>query len=158
MTAEEFKQLIAQGENLHVEFKGEERVPLDDNDLVEAIVCLANRSGETPGWLLIGVEDEGRITGARPRHEGEQIDPQRVQALIANRTCPSLSCHVEVVHLEGLPVLVIQVPPSRIRWEQPTANTYDVRLQAAASQPVCPCISTKCRQDWPIAVDWITLP
>ena len=66
MTPEELRRLIAAGETLNVEFKGEERSPLNDRDLVEAVVCLANRSGTEPAWLLIGVEDDGRITGARP--------------------------------------------------------------------------------------------
>jgi ubiquinone/menaquinone biosynthesis C-methylase UbiE len=33
--------------------------------LVEADICLANRSGVEPGWLVVGVEDDGRITGSR---------------------------------------------------------------------------------------------
>ena len=66
MTPERLQELIAAGESLDVEFKGEERAPLSDDDLVEAVVCLANRSADTPAWLLIGVEDDGRITGAHP--------------------------------------------------------------------------------------------
>lgn len=136
MTPEELERLIARGENLRVEFKGEERTPLSDNDLVETVVCLANRAGDEPGWLLIGVEDDGRVTGARPRHEGGQIDPWRVQALIANRTRPSLSCRVEVIHLESRPVLVIQVPRSRI----PVGTTNGKFLRRAITgrgEPTC---------------------
>ncbi len=136
MTPEELKRLIAQGENLKVEFKGEERTPLSDTDLIEAIVCLANRAGEEPGWLLIGVEDDGRVTGARPRHGGGQIDPQRVQALIANRTRPSLSCRVEVIDLENHPVLVVQVPPSRIPVGT-TNGKYLRRAMKGRGEPTC---------------------
>jgi ATP-dependent DNA helicase RecG len=56
---------IAEGESLTLEFKGEERNALNDRDLVEAVVCMANAAG---GLLLVGVEDHERITGARPRH------------------------------------------------------------------------------------------
>lgn len=61
MTEDALRWLIATGETLDVEFKGEERGPLNDRDLVEAVVCLANRGGNESGWLLVGVEDEGRV-------------------------------------------------------------------------------------------------
>ena len=109
MTEERLRQLIEHGETISVEFKGEEREALSDDELVEAVVCLANRPGTEVGYLLVGVEDDGRITGARPRH-GSITDPIRVQALIANRTRPSLTCRVELVQLEGEQVLVIEVP------------------------------------------------
>ena len=78
MTAETLKSLIQQGETAAVEFKGEEAGSLSDRDLVEAVVCLSNRSGEGYGWLLVGVEDDGRVSGARARHEYSGIDPLRV--------------------------------------------------------------------------------
>ena len=59
------------------------------------------------------MEDDGRISGARPRHETGATDPIRVQALIANRTRPSLSARVKVVSLEGQDILVIEVPVMR---------------------------------------------
>ncbi len=40
--------LIAAGESLAVEFKGERRCVLNDRDLVEAVVCLANAAGDCP--------------------------------------------------------------------------------------------------------------
>lgn len=64
--SERVSHFIAGGESYEVEFKGESRAPLNDRDLVEAAVCLANGSG---GTLLVGVEDDGTVTGARPRHE-----------------------------------------------------------------------------------------
>jgi ATP-dependent DNA helicase RecG len=112
MTFEQLQQLISGGETMEVEFKGEERASFGDRDLVEAIVCLCNRAGSEPGYLIVGVEDDGRVTGARPRH-GDATQPQLVQALIANRTRPSQSCLAEVREIEGKPVLVIAVPPSR---------------------------------------------
>lgn len=107
------RALIAAGETLAVEFKGEVRQPLNDRDLVEAVICLANRGGKEPAWLLIGVEDDGRVTGARPRH-GERTDPDRLAALIASRTRPSLSLRVFAVALDGHGVLAIEVPPQRV--------------------------------------------
>ena len=111
MTAEELVHLVEAGETLDVEFKGEERKLLADARIVETVVCLANRVGVGPGLLLLGVEDDGRITGARPRH-GKATDPHRLAALVANRTVPPVSADVELVALEGREVVVVAVPPA----------------------------------------------
>lgn len=63
MIIETLHELIAGGERLDVEFKGEERQPLSDGDLVEAGVCLANRPGDHLSWLL------GRGRGRRAHHQ-----------------------------------------------------------------------------------------
>lgn len=112
MTPESLSRLVAAGETLDVEFKGEEARPLSDGDLVDAVVCLANRPGTAPGWLLVGVEDDGRITAARPRHH-DRTDPLRVQALVANRTRPSISVRARLIAIEGRHVLAIEVPTVR---------------------------------------------
>ena len=115
MTSERVRELIADGETSDVEFKGDSvRRPFSDVDLVEAVVCLANRPGNEPGWLLIGVEDDGRITGARARHE-TGTDAARLQALVANRTRPSLTPRVEVFDLDSRTVIVVEVPPDSRR-------------------------------------------
>jgi ATP-dependent DNA helicase RecG len=51
---------VTGGETYEVEFKGEQRERLNDRDLVEAVVCLANGTG---GVLLVGVEDDGTVSG-----------------------------------------------------------------------------------------------
>ncbi len=112
MTPEAVRSLIVGGESRDVEFKGEEARPLSDGDLVETVVCLANRPGNVPGWVLVGVEDDGRITGARPRH-ADHTDPLRLQALIAHRTRPSLSARAEVVRLGERDVIAIEIPSAR---------------------------------------------
>ena len=115
MTPEALRPLIAGAETLDVEFKGEEARALSDGDLVEAVVCLANRPGDATGWLLVGVEDDGRVTGARQRH-ADRTDPLRLQALIANRTRPSLSARVEIVRLgDEEAARLIQKPEAEAR-------------------------------------------
>ncbi len=136
MTPERLKELIENGETLDVEFKGEETTPLNDNGLVEAVVCLANRPGSETGWLLVGVEDDGRITGACPRHEGGSIDPRRVQALIANNTRPSISCRVWLVDVAEKHVLAIEVPPSRTPIGTARGN-YARRAIGGLGKPEC---------------------
>lgn len=105
MTAEQIQQLIGQGESLTVEFKGEESAPLNDRAIYEQVVCFANSEG---GLLLIGVEDDGRVTGARPRH-GHATNPARLQAAIFNNTEPRINTRVTLVSLQGKTVIAIAV-------------------------------------------------
>ena len=124
---------IAGGETYGVEFEGEQRERLNDRDLVEAVVCLANGTG---GVLLVGVEDDGTVSGARPRHEAGRTDPPRVQALIANMTQPALSAVAGVVQVEGEEVLVVEVPDSP-RVVGTTRGTYVRRAIAGDGRPTC---------------------
>ncbi len=128
--------LVKSGETLAVEFKGEAMASFTDRELVETVVCLANRSNDDLGWLLIGVEDDGRVSGARPRHENGRTDPMRVQALIGNRTRPSLSARAEIVALDGKEVLMIEVPAVR----QPVGTAdgrYLRRVIGGDGKPAC---------------------
>jgi ATP-dependent DNA helicase RecG len=98
---------------------------------------MANRPGSESGWILIGVEDDGRITGAHPRH-GDRTDPLRLQALIANRTNPALAVRVFVVPLqpEGVEIIVLEIPPAR----GPVGTTDGVYLRRAIGgrgEPTC---------------------
>ncbi|WP_058866867.1 ATP-binding protein [Chloracidobacterium thermophilum] len=136
MTPERLQQLLRAGKSLDVEFKGEERRPLSDDDLVETVVCLANRSADTPAWLLIGVEDDGRITGARPRHESGRTDPLRLAALIANRTRPSLTPRVAVVPLQGREIIAVEVPPQLVPVAT-TSGRYLRRALGGDGRPSC---------------------
>ncbi|MBR4662586.1 MAG: putative DNA binding domain-containing protein [Lentisphaeria bacterium] len=108
---DDLKTLIQGGETLSVEFKGDwegsRRSPngLPDKDLVTAVVSLANTKG---GYLLLGVEDNGDITGLRPRHQ----DPIGMAAMIANRTNPALSVEVSLCDIADEKIAIISVPNS----------------------------------------------
>lgn len=136
MTPEALHNLIAGGETLDVEFRGEERALLSDRDLVEAVVCLANRPSSKSAWLLIGVEDDGRVTGARPRHETGRTDTARLTATISNRTRPSLTVRVQLVPMDGREVLAIEVPPSRTPVGT-TEGHYLRRAIGGDGRPAC---------------------
>jgi len=80
-------------ETLTVEFKSDHR-KLPDNDLVEALVCLANTEG---GELWLGVEDDGASTGLHADHH-------RLEALIeliAANTVPPLHVQAELIEVSG---------------------------------------------------------
>lgn len=129
--------LIAGGETLNVEFKGESKHQLNDNDLVEAIACLANGAG---GVLLIGVEDDRRITGARPRH-GAITDPIKIQALIANKTVPPLSTEASVTKVADVDVVAIQVPRASMAIGT-TRGTFTRRALRVDGTPQCVPLSS----------------
>jgi ATP-dependent DNA helicase RecG len=135
VTPEDLRRLVAGGETLAVEFKGESGKELNDSELIETVVCLANRPNDQPGWLIIGVEDDGRIMGARHRHK-TRTDPHHVQSLIANRTRPSHSVRAEVLTLADKEVLAIEVPT--LRSPVSTTDGRDLRRALGGDgRPAC---------------------
>jgi ATP-dependent DNA helicase RecG len=102
---QEILALLQRGEDLTLEFKSDAK-SLPDRDLVAAVVSLANTEG---GELLLGVEDDGTITGLHPNHQNLSGLP----ALIANRTNPAIPVGVERCELQGKLVARISVPKSR---------------------------------------------
>ena len=131
MNFQELQARIAEGESLTLEFKGEERKPLNDRDLVEAVVCFANAEG---GLLLVGVEDDRRVTGARPRH-GKQTDPAKLQALIRSRTVPGLEVSITSVATPQGEVLCLSVP--RSATVVATSDGVCLRRVVAGHGPEC---------------------
>lgn len=102
---DECMHILARGETLTVEFKSDAK-GLPDRDLVAAVVALANTEG---GLLLLGVEDDGTVTGLRPNHE----NAAGLAALIANRTSPPIAVRAEIIDWDDKKVLSIEVPKSR---------------------------------------------
>ena len=131
MTSDQLQQLIQAGESLDLEFKGEERAPLNDRAIFEQAVCFANSEG---GTLLIGVEDDRRITGARPRH-GNTTEPAKLQAAIFNNTEPRINSRVSVISINGLSVIAVEVDsyPEICATKSGTA----LRRVMAADGPQC---------------------
>ena len=105
MSTHELEQLIMQGETLTVEFKSDLKC-LPDRELLAAIVSLANTEG---GDLLLGVEDDGTVTGVHANHQNTTGLP----VLIANRTNPPISVRVETFDLAAGAITWIKVPKSR---------------------------------------------
>lgn len=105
MSNDEILKIIQQGESLTLEFKSDQKC-LPDRDLVAAVVSLANTEG---GELLLGVEDDGTVTGLHPSH----INITGIPSLIANRTNPAISVQIEKYTISGQPVARISVSKSR---------------------------------------------
>ena len=88
----EIDKLIQQGESLSQEFKSDLKC-LPDRELVAAVVSLANTDG---GDLLLGVEDDGTVTGLHANH----LNVSGIPSLIANKTNPAISVRVERLELQ----------------------------------------------------------
>ena len=120
------------GETISVEFKRGRRNSLNDDVIVEAVTCLANGSG---GTLLLGVEDDGTISGLDARH-GASTQPHLLQAMIVNRTEPPVATLVEIVDVNGVDVGVVVVP----RAESPVGTAggkYIRRRLDGNGRPEC---------------------
>ncbi|NCB38811.1 MAG: ATP-binding protein, partial [Erysipelotrichia bacterium] len=98
-------ELIRQGEHLALEFKSDRKC-LSDNELIAAIMAMANTEG---GTLLLGVEDDGTITGLHQNH----LSVLTMPAMIANKTNPSLSVTADAISIKGRIIACVRVPKSR---------------------------------------------
>ena len=101
----ELHELIQQGESLTLEFKSDVK-SLPDRDLIAAVVSLANTDG---GSLLLGVEDNGEVTGLHRSH----LNMQGLAAFIANKTTPSVTVEVIRHNINSCVVAQIVVQKSR---------------------------------------------
>ncbi len=92
MTREEkLKALIAQGENTGLEFK---RAELQPDSLAKEMVAFANGSG---GIILIGVEDDGSISGCA----GTKVTEEWVSNIARSNVIPALQVETEQVFIQG---------------------------------------------------------
>ena len=114
MTKTELLELITNGENSGVEFKRDDVRP---EQLAKEIVALANFQG---GTILLGVEDDGAITGI----QRENLEEWVMDTVFGRYVHPMILPFYETVHVDAeRRVAVISVT-------QGTAKPYVVRQQA----------------------------
>jgi len=103
MNLEELKQLIAGGEHSGVEFKRDE---LSSEKLAREMVAFSNLKG---GFILLGVEDDGTISGLK-RSDCEEW----VMEIARNKVSPPILPFFQKVLLPetGMAVGVIELAPS----------------------------------------------
>lgn len=130
MDAAKVRALAASGETMTCEYKRGQG--FNDKALVETVACMANGPG---GTILIGVEDDGNITGAPARH-GDRTDPDLVRALILNRTLPPLATDVAVVPVADVDVIAIQTPSATTPVGTST-GVYRRRTVTTEGKPTC---------------------
>lgn len=103
MTIKELEDIIFCGENNRVEFKSWKKAKSkkDIIDLVvKELVALANSNG---GVVLLGVEDDGKVTGC------EGYDCQNIIEAIYDKTRPNMYVEIEDIEYKKLHILVLSV-------------------------------------------------
>lgn len=123
------RAILAAGESLTSEFK----TTINDKDLARAVACLANGDG---GVLLIGVEDDGTVVGAAPRH-GDRTDTARVAALIQANTEPALAVDVTTELIDGTEVVRIDVPRANPGPVGTKLGVFTRRVLDTTGKPAC---------------------
>jgi predicted HTH transcriptional regulator len=103
MTLQEVKSLAAKGEGQKIEFKKKAAFP---EKIVREVIALANTEG---GYLLIGVDDDGTVSGQRFIEEEVFVMEKAIRELIF----PELHYEVSVIKLsEKKGVAVFRIPHS----------------------------------------------
>ncbi len=92
------EELIAQGENVSIEFKSNEVRP---DALAREMVALSNTFG---GTVLVGVEDDGAISGLQPPHDEEWISN-----IARNNIVPTILPTTELVEIDNHKIAAIQI-------------------------------------------------
>ncbi|MFC3416742.1 AlbA family DNA-binding domain-containing protein [Algoriphagus hitonicola] len=106
MTLQEIKTLAAKGEGLTLEFKKKIAFP---EKVVRELVALANTAG---GTLLVGVDDDGTVSGQRFIEEEVFVLEKAIKDLIS----PLLEYQVSSVKLsEKKGVAAFLIPQSKVR-------------------------------------------
>lgn len=123
------KVSIPAAESLTVEFKSD-RKKLPDDELIQALVCLANTEG---GELWLGVEDDGKPTGLHKDHK----ELRSLSGFVAAKTSPSLLVNVESVDIDGVTVARILVPKARSYEVATNTGMYLRRRLKQNGTPEC---------------------
>lgn len=106
MTLQDIHRLAKEGEGLRLEFKKKAMFP---EKIVREVIALANTEG---GYLLVGVDDDGTVSGQRFIEEEVFV----IKKAITDMIQPSLDYAVEVFKLtEKKGVAVFQIPKSLYR-------------------------------------------
>ena len=138
MTKTELYELIAQGENSGVEFKSDR---IDNRALAKEIVALANLRG---GCVLLGVEDDGSISGLAPRAQEQaglrtyRKHEEWVVSACRDKIRPELMPHFSIVRdvAPGRDVGVVQITQGwtvHHQWHN-QHRTYYIRVGSTSRE------------------------
>ncbi len=96
----DIEQILARGENDHVEFKRE--LSTKPDEFLETVVAFANTEG---GSIMVGVDDNGAVAGSY-----EQKCEERVESMVRDNCDPQPKVSVERKEFRSKPVYVVRVP------------------------------------------------
>ncbi|MCY1043479.1 putative DNA binding domain-containing protein [Corallococcus sp. bb12-1] len=122
---EMLEQLLRLGEDSFTEFKSvvHRSFQLDAEDIAKAIASMANTKG---GLVLIGVEDDGTVTGTGDRKHTDKLMTQ-VGQLCQDRIEPPLICTTQKREYQGQTILQVEVPAFSPSRPHRAASRYYVR-------------------------------
>jgi len=119
------KDLILMGESSTIEFKTED---VHNNSIAKEVAAFANFLG---GKLLVGVGDDGRVTGVSDR----KIE-QRIVQICRNNIIPSLIPQVEFAEVEGKTILVVTIPKGSSKpYKVRTTGKFYIRAGSSSVEP-----------------------
>ncbi|MBI2060042.1 MAG: putative DNA binding domain-containing protein [Nitrospirae bacterium] len=106
--AAQIQQRLSLGEDSRTEFKGVAKAGFDvDLDIMaKAIVAFANSGG---GVILIGVEDDGSLSGIGDMGQADSI-MRKVSQACRDKVHPPISCTQNKIMVGEMPLLVVEIP------------------------------------------------
>lgn len=131
-TEASLRAVLVAGETLEVEFKSDHRRQVSPEEIYENIVCLANTQG---GLVLIGVENDGSVTGLNAERPPKWRDPQFLKAAIFSNTVPPINARVSRISLPEGDVIALDVDAYPTICA--TGNGRCLRRVSAANGPEC---------------------
>jgi len=117
MNETDFLKLIAEGENLHKEFK--ETLP-DNESLAKSLVSFANTDG---GRLILGVSDCGTINGI----DAPDRALNRIDDIAYNRCNPPVTIVQETLTVNSKQIILVNIPRGSLRPYATQGGHYYVR-------------------------------
>lgn len=116
ISEEKIAQLISQGENSALEFKRDGIAP---DDLAKEIVGMLNREG---GVILIGVEDDGNISGI------EKTNEEWISNISRNNIIPAADLIATKVEIKDRYIFYLEVPKGKDKPYQTNKAQFIIRV------------------------------
>ena len=120
---DKIKQLVAQGEGISVEFKSSDARP---DSLAREMVAFSNTYG---GMLLLGVEDDGTISGIGPHHLEE-----RIANICRHNVAPAIAPLISLITINDLNICVIQISKGAHKPYQTQDGKFWIRVGSTNRQ------------------------
>ena len=107
-------EIIKSGENIAVEFKND---AVRAESLSKELVSFSNSHG---GLILIGVDDDGIVSGTLKNEEW-------IMNIARNNVNPSIICNTQKINIENKNVLIIDVPKGKNKPYQTLDGKFYIR-------------------------------
>ncbi|MFN7327460.1 MAG: helix-turn-helix domain-containing protein, partial [Chitinophagales bacterium] len=120
--------IIQNGENAAVEFK---RAAVTTDSMAKEMVAFANSQG---GMILIGVEDDGTITGIDKTKQNEAW----VSNIARDAVIPPIQIKSSLERVGEQEILVVEVPKGKNRPYQTRNDHFYIRVGSTNRRPSLP--------------------